>query len=91
VFDLVDGFDEEMGVAYGDVDFCLRVRQRGLRVVYTPYAQLVHAESSSRGRLDPPGDHEAFRARWDREGTLVDPFLNPNVCWPDTGRLRIPG
>ena len=90
-FDLVDGFDEAMGIAYGDVDFCLRVRERGLRVLYTPFARLDHEESSSRGRLDPPADHDAFRARWGGEETLQDPFLNPNVRWPDSARLRIPG
>jgi len=58
------GFDEALAVAYNDVDFCLRVRQQGLRVVYTPFAQLKHEESSSRGALDPSADHDVFRARW---------------------------
>jgi GT2 family glycosyltransferase len=91
VFDLVGGFDESLAVAYNDVDFCLRVRQHGLRVVYTPFARLKHEESSSRGALDPSADHDVFRARWDGEDTLEDPFLNPNVRWPDAGRLRLPG
>ena len=91
VFDLVDGFDESMAIAYNDVDFCLRVRQRGLRVVYTPFAHLKHEESSSRGALDPSADHDVFRARWGGEDTLEDPFLNPNVRWPEAGRLRLPG
>lgn len=91
VFDLVDGFDETLAVAYNDVDFCLRVRQQGLRVVYTPFAHLKHEESSSRGALDPSADHDVFRARWGSEVTLEDPFLNPNVRWPEAGRLRLPG
>jgi GT2 family glycosyltransferase len=90
-FERVDGFDETMGIAYGDVDFCLRVRKIGLRVVYTPFAWLEHEESSSRGRLDPAADHSAFRGRWGAEDTLQDPFLTPHICWPDPGRLRIPG
>ena len=91
VFDLVGGFDEALAVAYNDVDFCLRVRQQGLRGVYTPFAQLKHEESSSRGALDPSADHDVFRARWGSEATLEDPFLNPNVRWPEAGRLRLPG
>lgn len=91
VFDLVGGFDESMAIAYNDVDFCLRVRQQGLRVVYTPFAHLKHEESSSRGALDPTADHDAFRTRWGNEDTLEDPFLNPNVRWPEAGRLRLPG
>jgi GT2 family glycosyltransferase len=90
-FDRVDGFDEQMAIAYNDVDFCLRVRKRGLRVVYTPYACLEHEESSSRGSLDPRADHDAFRARWGSEDDLVDPFLNPHVLWPEAGRLRLSG
>ncbi len=43
------GLDEEFTVAYNDVDFCLRVRDAGWRIVWTPYAELYHYESKSRG------------------------------------------
>jgi GT2 family glycosyltransferase len=87
-FDQVQGFDEKMGVAFNDVDFCLRIRQLGLRVVYTPF-RMEHEESSSRGRLNPSADQDAFRARWGGEDTLVDPFLSPHILWPDAGRIRL--
>ena len=49
VFDALDGLDEGFTVAFNDVDFCLRARRAGWRVVWTPYAQLYHYESKSRG------------------------------------------
>ena len=54
VYDEVNGLDEAFTVAYNDVDFCLRVRDKGYRILYTPYAQLYHHESKSRG-LDTKG------------------------------------
>ena len=42
------GLDEKFAVAFNDVDFCLRVRDRGYRIAWTPYAQLTHYESKSR-------------------------------------------
>lgn len=85
VFDAVGGLDPEFTVAFNDVDFCLRVRNAGYRVLYTPYAELYHHESKSRG-LDKKGD---AKARFDGEqarlkelygSTLTqDPFYNPNL------------
>ena len=49
VFHEVGGFEERLRVAFNDVDLCLRVRQAGYRVVYTPYATLYHHESATRG------------------------------------------
>ena len=49
VWDEVNGLDEKFAVAFNDVDFCLRVRDRGYRIAWTPYAQLTHYESKSRG------------------------------------------
>ncbi len=50
VYDSVHGLDEEFTVAYNDVDFCLRVRDAGWRIVWTPYAELYHHESKSAAR-----------------------------------------
>ena len=79
------GFDElQLKVAFNDVDFCLRVRAAGYRVVYTPYAVLYHYESKSRGRDLTPvqqarhrSEAIAFRARWG-ERAVSDPFYNPH-------------
>jgi GT2 family glycosyltransferase len=79
VFDALGGFDESLAVAYNDVDFCLRAWQRGYRVVYTPFAELVHAESAFRGGIEPGTAAETIMTeRW---GDLVraDPFFNPNL------------
>ena len=49
IFDEVGGFDERLRVVLNDVDLCLKIRQRGYLVVYTPHASLYHYEGSSRG------------------------------------------
>ncbi len=73
------GFDERLRVAYNDVDYCLRARQKGLLIVYTPYALLYHHESASRGRLHPDEDERFFRERWGKAGQYRDPYYNPNL------------
>jgi glycosyltransferase involved in cell wall biosynthesis len=85
VFDEAGGFDEQLGVAYNDVDLCLRLRERGLRNVWTPFAELYHFESVSRGR-DTAGDvRPGFliesRLMHERWGPLLaaDPYFNPNL------------
>lgn len=79
VFDEVGGYDERIPVAYNDVDFCLRVRQAGYLVVYTPHAELQHHESASRGALDPRSDHELFWERWGVRGGIPDPYMSPHL------------
>jgi len=80
------GFDaEQLTIAFNDVDFCLKVEALGYRNLYTPFAELVHHESASRGREDSPekifrfqAEIAAIRARWG--GRLqADPAYNPNL------------
>jgi GT2 family glycosyltransferase len=80
VFVEVGGFDEkELAVSYNDIDFCLRLRERGYSVVYTPHARVLHHESASRGRQrGNPGEARAMRQRW-AELVTRDPFNNPNL------------
>ena len=87
VFEQLRGFDETFPIDFNDVDYCLRVRQLGLRVVYTPHAELVHYESSTTGPRTQSGlEINRFRDRWmhvlDR-----DPYYNPNLTHnrPDWG------
>jgi GT2 family glycosyltransferase len=87
----IGGFDERMGVVYNDVDFCLRMVRSGQRVVYTPYAELVHDESSSRGKVNPQADIDLFFSRWGPSGRLHDPYVSPHVLWPNPQRLRMTG
>jgi GT2 family glycosyltransferase len=79
VFDEVGGFDEDLRVVLNDVDLCLKIRQRGYLVVYTPYALLYHYEGSSRGRLHPPPDERVFEKRWSDVLDRGDPYYNPNL------------
>jgi GT2 family glycosyltransferase len=73
------GFDEKLRVAFNDVDFCLRAREKGYQIVYTPYAQLYHFESASRGSLHPMDDEQFFRDRWGNPGEYKDPYYNANL------------
>ena len=86
VYDAVGGLDESFAVAYNDVDFCLRIRQAGYRIVFTPYAELYHYESKSRG-LDLKGtakdrfagEQQRLQERFGRETLLHDPYYNRNL------------
>ena len=84
VFLEAGGFDEvNLPVGYNDVDFCLRLRDRGYRNIVTPFAELTHWESASRGRDDSgqPArmrDEIAYmRGRWG-DTLMRDPYFSPN-------------
>jgi GT2 family glycosyltransferase len=77
-FDAVGGFDEQLQVAFNDVDFCLRVRDRGYRIVWTPHCELVHHESVSRGFAMDWREVEFMQRRWG-QALLTDPYYNPNL------------
>lgn len=87
VFDEVGGLDEEnFKVAFNDVDLCMKVREKGYLIVWTPYAEAYHYESISRGAEDTPekqkrfqGEIAAFRKRWRKELAKGDPYYNPNL------------
>jgi len=79
VFDEVSGFDEALAVSFNDIDFCLRLRERGYRVVSTPFAELVHHESSTRGRSAVERDESwTMLDRWVHV-MRRDPYFNPNL------------
>jgi GT2 family glycosyltransferase len=84
LFDEVGGFNErDLPVAWNDVDYCLRLRERGYRVVFTPYALLRHRESQSRdGAVKDPAEIAFMQARWK---SLIDrdPYYNPNLSCRD--------
>jgi GT2 family glycosyltransferase len=79
VWHAVGGMDERLRVAYNDVDLCLRIGERGWRIVYTPYAPLLHAESSSRGALHPEVDEAFYQQRWGAPRSSADPFFTTAV------------
>ncbi|HEX2178850.1 MAG TPA: glycosyltransferase [Actinomycetota bacterium] len=83
VFKGLGGFDEDLVVAYNDVDYCLRAGDKGFLILYTPYAVLRHDEAATRGYGDdntgkshPVADEEFFRTRW--KG-YIDPFDPPSL------------
>lgn len=86
VFEEVGGLDEvNLPVAFNDVDLCLRMRENGYRIVWTPFAELYHLESVSRGSDLEPDKIDRFRRevkylteRW-RAVIAHDPYYNPNL------------
>lgn len=86
LFARLGGLDEaHLAVAYNDIDFCLRIRAAGLRVIYTPHARLLHRHSASRGSDVRPErlagfnwEREFMRTRW-AHVVQDDPFFNPNL------------
>jgi GT2 family glycosyltransferase len=87
VFDAVGGFDEDLAVAFNDVDFCLKVRAAGYLNIWTPSAALIHHESISRGRDLTPAKAKRFAAeyammqrRWGA-ALLSDPYYSPHLTY----------
>jgi GT2 family glycosyltransferase len=86
VFEEVGGFDKNLTVAFNDVDFCLKIREKGYLIVYTPYAKLYHYESLSRGYEDTAEKQARFlkeveyvRSKWMHVIDECDPYYNPNL------------
>jgi ADP-heptose:LPS heptosyltransferase/GT2 family glycosyltransferase len=78
-FDALGGFDEKHNVVNNDVDYCLRVQRSGKRIVYTPYATLIHHELASRSALSDEFDNEAFERSWGNQLKAGDPFYHPSL------------
>lgn len=85
IYEQVGGLDEALAVAFNDVDFCLKVRESGFRNVWTPYAEMTHHESVSRGHEDTPEKQRRFRQeiykileRWGN-ALASDPAYSPNL------------
>ena len=86
VYEQVGGLNEtELRVAFNDVDFCLRLREAGYRNVWTPYAELYHHESATRGQEDTPekrarfaGEIAYMQRRWG-DWLANDPAYTPNL------------
>ena len=91
LFDSLGGFDQvHFGVSFNDIDLCLRLRARGLQNVWTPYANLTHHESASRGHQTTPEEQAQFvreasamQEKW-AVALLDDPFYSRNFSlhWP---------
>ena len=99
VFEEVSGFDEDLAVAFGDIDFCLRVRERDYRIVCSPFAELYHHESATRGYEDAPekkkrlvSEADTILRRWSSTRFASEAFANPNLrfSWDDGGAWGLP-
>lgn len=85
LYEAVGGLDTGFAVSLNDVDFCLKLRKQGYLNVWTPFAELYHYESVSRGS-DLDGERaerynresEAFRSKWKEALEAGDPYYNPN-------------
>ena len=85
-FDAVGGLSEELAVAFNDIDLCMKERAAGKKVVFTPYAELYHYESKSRGMEDTPEkqfrfekETKHFEEKWGEQMSKGDPYYNPNL------------
>ena len=87
VYEQMNGLDESFSVVFNDVDLCLRIREASYLIVWTPWAELVHYESKSRGRDEDTPEKKAFflketnrfQRKWNRILTEGDPYYNPNL------------
>ena len=84
VFNEVEGLDEGFEVAFNDVDLCMKVRAKNYLIVFTPYAEMYHYESKSRGSEDSEdkrkrfeGEVNRFKNKWGL--FLEDPYYNKNL------------
>jgi len=88
IFDKVNGFNEKFKIAFNDTDLCLKVKKLGYKIIYTPYAKLIHHESVSFGRpYDDPRrsndlfekERRIFNSKWKISEDYHDPFYNVNL------------
>ena len=89
-FKAVKGFNEDLSVAFNDVDLCIRLRRAGWRIVWTPQVELIHHESATLGRHDLPERQALFKREmklmrdWWGDQLDNDPFYNPNLSLKNT-------
>jgi GT2 family glycosyltransferase len=88
VFDAVGGYDERFALAFGDIDFCLKVYEKGFINMYTPFATLYHYEGQSRGYSTPVDD---IVNGYERMGSFLnnsDPYYSPNLTYTPIPRCN---
>ena len=86
IYDEVGFMDEKFAVAFNDVDFCLKIREKGYLIVYDPFVEFLHFESKSRGYEDNPekqarfkGEIDKFYDTWQKVLDKGDPYYNINL------------
>jgi O-antigen biosynthesis protein len=90
VFEATGGLDERLHRALWDVDYCLRIRALGHRVLCTPLAELTWGGTPRSRSAEPSAeDARVFAERWGGEDQVSEPYLNENVLWPNPLSLRL--
>lgn len=86
IYEEVDWMDESLAVAFNDVDFCLKIREKGYLVVFNPFVEFWHYESKTRGQEDSPekikrfqGEICRFEQKWGEILDSGDPYYNVNL------------
>lgn len=87
--------NENLAVAFNDIDFCLKIREKNKLIVYNPYIEFYHYESKTRGYEDSPekikrfrGEMEEFQKRWGEILSNGDPYYNKNLSY-DTEQYNL--
>lgn len=89
VFEEIGGFNEDLALCGNDVEFCLRVRNYGYRVVYTPYVRLKHWEAATRGSVIPQKDFITSFYHYKKFLQNGDPYYSQNLSyWHTIPRLK---
>ncbi len=84
VFEEVGGFDEKLSGEYSDIDFCLKVREAGYRIVWTPSAEVYHDDLPLPGRQRRLREASYVKKRWEKI-FRNDPYYNPNLAFGEEG------
>ena len=86
IYEEVNFMNEELAVAFNDIDFCMKIRKAGYLIIYNPRVELWHYESKSRGEENTPekvirfnNDIETFKKYWNKELEQGDPYYNKNL------------
>lgn len=88
-FKAVDGFDENLTIAYGDVDFCLKLREKNLSNIFNPFCVLYHSENNSFYDEKIFEDEiKIFKDKWNNTLLKGDPYYNPNFSLEDSYKIQ---
>ncbi|RJQ27173.1 glycosyltransferase family 2 protein [Candidatus Parcubacteria bacterium] len=86
IFEEVKGFDEQFEYNYNDVDYCLKIKEKGYCTIWTPYTELYHHECQTRKEMCQEqfdrfliAERDKFRKKWPSISETVDPYYNPNL------------
>jgi GT2 family glycosyltransferase len=98
IYEEVGYMNEDLAVAFNDIDFCMRIRKLGKRIVYHPFVEFYHYESKTRGEEDTPekverfvGEIKLFKSIWQAEMDKGDPYYNKNLDLDNTNYTVYPG